>query len=243
MIKQNYKKNVVVCTHECDFKNRMKISSLLNQTQQIGIEHCDSLGIRKQLSKTNTAFFIAKVLIEFYQEIYSDEELLILTEPYPPTKAIYRRYTDFYRISNNTCLASLNASWVLVDVKNKKILRTPPEQLNLNFTNDPKDRNTGQQIKLRRTDKDIFAGEEKALYSRCDANGHLNNAEYASIICDYLPSDMLSQKLPKHMLIAYHHELLFGECMKIFISELAKNEYYFYGAKDEKKYFEANILF
>jgi acyl-ACP thioesterase len=245
-MKQIHEKDIRVSSYECDLKNRMKISAILNQNQQIGIDHCNELKFTEELKKTNTAFFVAQLAIDFNKTILAEECLKIKTQPFLPSRDVYHRVTNFFS-SNSECLVSLDASWILVDIESKKILREPPPNMELpffdKFSDIEQEYLKPKKARIKKSDSCVFVGEEQINYSKCDANGHLNNAEYASIICDYLPSEILLNKLPKSMLIVYHKEVLFKEKISLFLSEFAPNQFYFYALNKKNKCFEANIVF
>ena len=50
------------------------------------------------------------------------------------------------------------------------------------------------------------AGEQSAVYSKVDQNGHLNNTEYASIVCDLVPISQITEHPVRSMVLAYHNE-------------------------------------
>jgi len=230
-----------VCGHECDIKKRMKVSSILRHIQQIAIEHSNFLGVTRELfKKTGTTFFVSQVFLEFNKEIHAEEELEISTEAFFPEKAIFHRYTEFK--NKNSCKAlSANSKWILIDTNKRAILRKGHEEINSCF---PEGKSKVHEYKIFRSkNNNIFLNEEKAVYSYCDENGHINNAVYADIICNYLPEDILQEKFIKNIIISYNQEVLLNEKIEIFISEYLKSNYYLFGMKNNKKCFESNIIF
>jgi acyl-ACP thioesterase len=246
-MREIYEKSIKVASYECDLKNRMKMSAILSQNQQIGIDHCNKLKFTEELKNTNTALFVAQIAIDLNQTILAEETLKIKTEPFLPSRAVYHRLTDFFSAKSDEPLVHIDASWILVDIETKKILREPPKNMNLpGFTDisDLKNENLKpQKSRIKKGDNCVFVGEEQINYSRCDANGHLNNAEYAAIVCDYLPSEVLLNRFPQKMIIIYHKEVLFREKISLFISEFSRNEYYFCAFNEKNKCFEANVIF
>ena len=86
------------------------------------------------------------------------------------------------------------------------------------------------------------AGEQSAVYSKVDQNGHLNNTEYASIVCDLVPISQITEHPVRSMVLAYHNELRLGETMDLLMGPI-ENGYDITGEREGKPCFEANILF
>ncbi|MDR0404750.1 MAG: hypothetical protein LBH37_03050 [Oscillospiraceae bacterium] len=235
-----YKKTVKVSLQDCDMQDRMSASSILKNSQQASIEHCKNLNASKDYYRNNgLVFLLAQVSLEFYKNPRSDDVLSVVSEPFRPLRAIHYRYTEFLDAKDNFCFASVDSRWVLVDIKRKRIVRQPPTDLMF--------KNASECVKkhphkLQRSSDVILIGRETATYSRCDVNHHLNNAEYANIIFDYLPTEVLKEKFPRRMLICYRKEIPLGREFELFLSE-SENNYYFLGANHEEKYFEVNVVF
>lgn len=86
------------------------------------------------------------------------------------------------------------------------------------------------------------AGEQTAVYSKVDQNAHLNNTEYASVVCDLVPISQITEQPVRSMVLAYHNELRLGETMSLSMGQI-ENGYDILGEREGKACFEANILF
>ena len=227
---------------ECDFALRLTMGGLLRLVQEASTRHCTLLGITgDDYRRTGTAFLLAKLCARFYQDIPAEAAVRVTTRPTLPTRAVYHRYTTLTLEGSDAPAAAVDARWVLVDVESRRILRRPPEELHLPFTNPsvpefpiliPK-----PQGELEDT------GTETALYSRCDQNLHLNNTRYADIICDHLPLERFREGALRELTICYHRELPMGRELRILRREEEPGRFYLLGQEEDHACFEAVAVF
>jgi medium-chain acyl-[acyl-carrier-protein] hydrolase len=238
---QHFEKDITVSQYECDFLNRMKPSSILRQVEQVSMDNCTAIGVDAALyERTHTAFLLAKLVLVLNRDITVGEQIHLDTTAALPVRAVYNRYTSL-TVSGEEA-AGVDTRWVLVDTQTKRILRKPPEEFQLPFV----DRTEKSfDMSIRKGTELETLGMVKAEYSRTDINGHLNNAEYADIIFNYLPAELLREQALKKMVIYYHNELPFGEEMRLLRGTNEDGQFYFQGIRerDGKPCFEAEAIF
>lgn len=232
-------KTVTLCDYECDCSRRVKPGFLLRHVQQISTDHCDMWGLTaERYEATSTAFLMAKLSLRITGDAFIGDTLRLVTQPAAPRRAIFCRYTDILNARGQS-VASVDARWVLVDRQSHRILRQPPE--GLCFPALPEQVPT-HDFAVKKAADAAPCGRTSASFCRCDVNGHLNNAEYADIVCDSLPQeDMVSRPLAS-LCIAYHHELRMGGEMELFRAGL-DGGYYLLGRSADAPVFEANAFF
>lgn len=229
-----YEKEMRVSGFECDFRGCMKLSALLRQAQQISREHSDKMGITQQLhDETHTAFLINDVKITMYHQLHPDDIVLMRTQPFFPYHACFYRQTELWKKGEKQGVIDTN--WILVDTNSNKILREYDPRISERFDAEEK-RPPKQKIqKLPVSPAGIFS----ASYSFVDQNGHLNNAEYADVVCNCTPMEAPAVSF----LIRYHRECRYRETFSLF-SGNEGNLWYVIGQKNkEQKCFEANLWF
>lgn len=225
----------------CDLNEHMKISAILAKCQEISTKHCDSIGMnRDKYILTNTVFLLAKASLQIYSPLNVGEKIHMLTVPSAPVRAVYTRFTRFFN-SQGVEVASMDSKWVLVDMSNRKILRNPPDALEFPFI---KQSNLAHQFDIPKVSDAQIVGTEKATFSKTDRNQHLNNTQYADIICDALPIDVVSNSNISKIDINYHNEAVLGEIITVSVKQINQNAYYVSGKRqDQKKCFEAGVFF
>lgn len=239
MYEKSYEKEIIVYQYECDVKNRLAAAALLKQVQQISTEHCDIFGLdAAYYQSTNTAFLLSKISLIFHREIFVGEKLRLVTQPSLPVKAIYHRYTSVYDTRGEEA-ASVDSRWILVDMHTRRILRKIPENFHFPFLTEQVPEHPCKLVKAQSM---MPAGEQTAVYSKVDQNAHLNNTEYASVVCDLVPISQITEQPVRSMVLAYHNELRLGETMSLSMGQI-ENGYDILGERAGKACFEANILF
>ena len=73
----------------------------------------------------------------------------------------------------------MDSRWVLIDTEKRIILRKHPEQFNDQWAADVPFELPIKLPRIAPEDCEVL-GEQQAVYSRCDMNGHLNNTRYAT---------------------------------------------------------------
>ena len=232
-----FEKDVTVEQADCDVNNILKIGAVMRYVQQISIDHCDILGIDdKRYKETSTAFLLAKMSVEMYEAVPVGTKLHLVTTPFAAVRAVYNRYTHLLNEEGRE-VAAVDARWILVDTSTRKILRHPPEALQLPFSKEP---DVSQSVSIPKVKETEPAGTYQVHYSQADLNHHLNNTIYADIVCDMLPLELMTQKRIKKMVVDYRQEVLLGQTMELQIRELPEEQgWYCSGMLHEKKTFEA----
>ncbi len=225
---------------ECDFALRLTMGGLLRVVQEVSTRHCTLLGITPERYRdTHTAFLLAKLCAQVYEDIPAGAEVLISTRPSSPVRAVYHRYTTV--TLGDRPAAAIDARWVLVDTETKRILRKAPEALGLPFANSSVPELPIPIPKAQGDER--LLGEEAARYSRCDQNRHMNNTHYADIISDYLPPERLAAGPIREFAISYHREVPMGHTLRLFSREEELGRYYFQGKDGGQVCFEAGVQF
>mgnify|MGYP000866924714 CR=1 FL=1 len=122
------------------------------------------------------------------------------------------------------------------------ILRKHPEQFNDQWAADVPFELPIKLPRIAPEDCEVL-GEQQAVYSRCDMNGHLNNTRYADIVCDAVPWEVWDTAQIRDFTISYHREVPRGECFTLRRARLAEDTFYFDGEREGKSAFEAQLIF
>lgn len=197
----------------CDSFNRMTLSYLLKEAQEISMQHCDQLGLSNAfLASLGKVFLLAKLHVTVHDMPKGGQIVRIATIPYLPVRLQYPRFTRVYD-REGTLLVEVDSRWMLVDIESRRIVRRPPEDLPLPF---PEIEGLGD-FKFPKLSDEAFlpAGQVRVRYSMADTNRHLNNAVYADLACNQAEEELMAGKPVKSLSLFYHHEARFGEEMKL----------------------------
>lgn len=233
----SYAEEFIVAEYECDAAGHMTPGAILRHAQQVATNQCTLLGLTEEAyRRTHTAFLLAKTALEVHAPIRVGTKIRIETHPCAAQRAVYLRHTALYGPGGET-LCDIDSRWVLVDTGTKRILRRPPEGLPMPFT--PQDVPQLDHTLLKGAAEPD--GTETASYTRCDKNRHLNNTFYADIVCDHVPLSQMTALTPVRLAIVYHSEVPMGTNFTMLRAQTAENRWYFCGAGEEKKHFEADL--
>jgi len=169
------------------------------------------------LKQNNLAFILSKISFKYYEEIYEDDIIKVETWPNQPKTLIFPRN---YRITKDgKIVVEAVSAWVLMDIKNKNILR-PDIYKDIFTAYDDEELSFTVQKRLRTPDDMKFNTEYKVGYSDIDSNIHMNNTAYIDLVCDnlYNDGDIISPDLKKRILsldLSYNSEARFSQTLEI----------------------------
>lgn len=235
-----YTQKITVNSVDCDLARRMTPGALLRLCQQAATDHCTALGLTNEYYQTeHVAFLLAKLACQWARPIHLDEELTLLTRPEAAKRAVYKRITEI-RDAAGREVALVDSRWVLVDTESRHILRRPTPAIAAVPFADTVDREL--PFTLPRPERPEPLGEQRALYSLCDQNGHINNTRYIDLACDALPLEELTRAPVAYLCANYHSEIPAGQA---FAAERARleNGWYFACSQPQKRCFEAFLTF
>ena len=237
-----YTQKFTVYRTDGDHLGHVKLGALLRYAQQVATAHAEAVGLDDALyRKTHTAYVLAKLALHVTRLPRVDEELTLVTQPECCKRAVNKRITHFYD-ADGAEVATMDSRWVLIDTEKRMILRKHPEQFNDQWAEDVP---LELPIKLPRIapeDCEVL-GEQQAVYSRCDMNGHLNNTRYADIVCDAVPWEVWDTAHIRDFTISYHREVPRGESFTLRRARPAEDTFYFEGEREGKSAFEAQLIF
>lgn len=218
----------------CDHRGDARLSYLLAAAQQISMEQCDLLGIGGgHLHSLGVAFLLAKLKLDIPKTPHGGEQVELFTQPHLPTRAQYRRCTDF-TAADGGLLARMDARWVLVDIQSRRLLRRLPEGLAMPFL----DAEELQDFRPAPPEVQTPAEEAVVRCSMLDINGHMNNAAYGDLIMNLLEPRLLADKRISSVEIYYHREALAGDKILLYLGGEG-DSFYIRGMINEQCCFEA----
>ena len=191
-----------------DFKDELRLSSLLALTQEAACSSADELGFGyNDLKPKNYGFIIVNSYCEFQAPVCIGDSLVVETWPLPPRHVIFERD---YRVKNGKgeTVANLASRWCLVDLKSFTLL--PPEALQEAHVRCPYRAEKTVEVSSWKIPKlgeeGVEAYRMTVKNSRCDHYFHANNANYADFFLDAFTMDELAKRKIKAFQIAYSRQ-------------------------------------
>jgi acyl-ACP thioesterase len=214
LVKPDYTWNTKIATYDVGQDVRLKLSSQLKLQQEVGELHLQSAGLDYQeLYRQGMVFVLTRTNSVIYRAPILNETINLCTWHRDRKGAQFYRCYRFKDKEGTTLIDSVSA-FALIDAKTHRLLR--PDRFNqFGIKTQPERKNScpdPSRIKISCT---INPVEERLIHwSDTDYNGHLNNTNYADIVCDNIPGGMRGKRITSFT-IAYQQEALEGQKLGI----------------------------
>ena len=227
-----------IATYEVGEQSTLTLSSLLRLCQQASEEHLAALDLPyERLKRDGFVFLFVRTQIILLGLPGHGETISITTKPCGVSGAQFYRSFDLRSAGTSEPFAQVLQASVLADSRTHKIQRP---KLFLQYGVDPGGKPETILTRLALPEELPPLGERPIRYSDLDYNGHLNNAIYADILCDFLPGGMFGTRISE-LQIDYHSEALYGETLKLY-GEKRGSEIWFRGVHERGLSFEARLV-
>ena len=231
---------------EADFKDEIKVSSLLAYLEEVACSSADELGFGYAFVKPRGyAFMVTNLCCEFVKPVTLGERITLKTWPLPPTRVIFGRE---YQVLSQENEVKINASsrWCLIDMNKGKLL--PSKAI------DNQDYSTYNTTKLMEgiTWKiSAFSVEEKECKfslkianSEYDHNMHVNNTRYADYCMNCFSIEELASWKLKKFMISYVKQCKEGENLRFYRERTEEGAWLTQGVNEQNEIVtQAYILF
>lgn len=236
-------RNLEVIEPECDFTKRMTLANIMRHAQQMGSEHLEELGLGyDRLVQDRKVFLVSKLLMKIQRRPTYNDHLILTTIPKEPKGAQFIRDT-YFDTREGERLLEVSIAWLLVDPVSRKILR-PSAFDNYGLKMNPNDGEFITGYKIKAPGNPMTSHMHQVKYSELDYNGHVNNANYATIVCDSIPIELFQEREISEFGILYQKEATIGQIMELRTAPLQDGVgYYMGGMVEDHRCFEAEIKF
>ena len=219
---------------DVDFKDELKVSTLLAYLEEVACLSADELGFGYDyLKPKGYAFMVSNIRCEFARPVRLGEKIRVRTWPLPPSHVVFGR--EYYlETLENEYLAGASSRWCLIDMNTGKLLRSQAID-NQDYTT----YNTAkvlEDVKWKIPTFDV-SGEAvrfslKIANSEYDHNMHVNNTRYADYCMNCFSVEELSQRALKSFSISYVKQCKEGETLFFYRKKLENGEYLAQGVNE-----------
>lgn len=215
---KEYEWAIRVASYDAGPDGRLRLSNLLKLQQEAGERHLRDAGLGYQtLYDCGVVFVLTRASGVIHRAPLFGEEVRLLTWHRNNKGTRFFRCYQFLDDSGRPLIESVSA-FALVDPQAHKPLRpTVFEEMgigqnpeHINGCPDPE--------RLRLPDGLVPQGERRIRWSDTDVNGHLNNTNYADILCDLLPGGMKGRRITGFS-IGYQKEAREGDVLAVSATE------------------------
>ncbi len=239
MIKGRYPyfKEKTVEERDCFPNLKMTPSALLMLVQEVSVGHLESLGYDYlRLLDEGIVFMLSSVAIKFLKNPLLGEKIKAATSPAKAVSAHMMRETVIFD-ENDELTAEIQASWIMLGTKDKRILR--PKEFPIELPLPEKYEPFAEVWKLKLPQKGDFKEKRKVLLSDLDRNNHMNNTVYASVITDLFPTEIMDRGI-RELYIKYKKQARLGNVLSLYT--YAEDDTFYVNAKEaDDLYFQGSI--
>lgn len=221
MEKGVYSQEITLRFCDCDYKKRARVATLMAYMADIaGVAYTKKGYSHSWLWERNFVFLVSRASMTLHRIPKADETVTLTTWEREIKGALF--YRDF-AITDKTGATIVEAStaWVLANPQTRQILR--PSEFTGDIDAHPDIKANAPHLGKIKPPADCIlqqAGERTIVYSDIDANGHVYNAVYLGIACDFLPESFIAQDF-KTIRINFRQEAKLGEhmCVKFHVTD------------------------
>lgn len=228
-----YKTDLTLYNSSFDKGDRITLTALLSIFQDVASVHAEDLGVGYEaMLKKGLYWVLSRIKLDVLFDPKPNEEVTVVT--WPHVKGIVDFDRDMKILSKGgETLIKATSKWCVIDSTSRKL--APAKDVEYNGSAyEPEVCYEGRFPKI------IIPSLEKVevmrhvvRYSNIDHNGHMNNTNYATLV-----SDVIENKIVRHIEINFLSECLEGEEIVLYKVRDDKEEYVI-GEVDNRRVFVA----
>lgn len=213
--------------HDTDANRVVRAGKLVEYMQETANRQCEHSGIPLDAlrDEKGLGFILGSISLKIDSPLHAYEDFEVRTWCKRARGYIFNRYFEIAR--DGSVIASASTVWVLIDVKEKKMVRAEAvEWMHDSFFYDDPISPDALPPKARiPRDVELYEiGKRTILYSDIDYNMHMNNTRYPDMICDFIPEMTADLPLRVHnMSLTYIKESPLGETLTLLRGETDEN--------------------
>lgn len=211
--------------HDTDGDGVMRPSALLVYMQETANLQCRDYGmdLTDLHHKEGKGFLLSRIMVKIYTPLHAYEDIEVRTWCVDARGYNFIRCFSVHRGEETVALAV--SHWALVDIHEKKMLRTTDFRRDFPYGELPDPDLLPGRIRIPAATEMEEVGQRTIVYSDLDFNRHMNNTKYPDMICDYLPT--MDGKWVTTLSLSYLREAAFGDTLTVHRKEAdSLNAYY-----------------
>ena len=210
--------------YDTDASWRLKPTSFMNLAQEAAGRHAVYLGFGyDDLIKTNTAWILSRVHVEFVDTPKWREEITLNTWHKGLNRLFFLR--DFL-ITDNEGRTRVKAttSWLVLNLETRRLVRDPNLMEEGAVCTENVIDTPAEKVQMPKDAKAELVRRHTVSYSDIDTNGHTNNAMYMQWSMNSVGYDITSTRAVKEFTINFNHETKAGDVVDIYRVSVEKED-------------------
>ena len=241
-----YIENITVPCYDTDAAWRLKPSSFMNLAQEAAGRHAVYLGFGyDDLIKTNTAWILSRVHVEFIEAPKWREDITLTTWHKGLNRLFFLR--DFLLTdAQGRERVKATTSWLVLNLETRRLVRDPQLMEEGTICTENVIEIPADKVVMPKDVEPELVMEHVVAYSDIDTNAHANNAMYMQWAMDAVDYDVASVRPVKEFTINFNHETKPGDTVLLYKARVEDGEnlkVYVEGKVDGQSAFCVEILF
>ena len=230
-----YSSTLQLGTRDCDMYSHWKPSAILECMQETAGIHGTQLGCgRNLLDEFGLVWVISRVKVQMNRLPRYGETITVETYPTSQRLLFYPR-SHLFRDASGEAIGSANSLWVLLDVNERKIVKSDEVTARMPDNRELKPA-VGMPATIRRLDAEALTNILLPQFSEFDLNQHVNNTRYLDWCLNALGVDLLKDQCIKSFDVNYDAEILPDTEVRTELT-LKDGRFAFVGFEGEKQHF------
>ena len=208
-------KHTIPC-YDTDAAWRLKPTSFMNMAQEAAGRHAVYLGFGyDDLIKTNTAWILSRVHVEFIDTPKWREEITLNTWHKGLNRLFFLR--DFIMTDKeDNPKVKATTSWLVLNLDTRRLVRDPALLENGAVCSENVLENPADKVVMPKDIEPDLVMEHAVSYSDLDMNCHVNNAMYMQWAMDAVNYEISSTRPVREFTINFNHEVKPQETVSIY---------------------------
>ena len=216
-------KHTIPC-YDTDASWRLKPTSFMNMAQEAAGRHAVYLGFGyDDLIKTNTAWILSRVHVEFIDTPKWREEITLNTWHKGLNRLFFLR--DFVLTDNEGReRVKATTSWLVLNLETRRLVRDPKLIEDGTVCTENALETPADKVQMPKDVEPELVRTHHVSYSDIDTNGHTNNAMYMQWSMNSVGYDITSTRPVKEFTINFNHETKAGDYVEIYRASAEKED-------------------
>jgi acyl-ACP thioesterase len=216
-------KHTIPC-YDTDAAWRLKPTSFMNMAQEAAGRHAVYLGFGyDDLIKTNTAWILSRVHVEFIDTPKWREEITLNTWHKGLNRLFFLR--DFVLTDNEGReRVKATTSWLVLNLETRRLVRDPKLIEEGTVCTENALETPADKVQMPKDVEPELVRTHHVSYSDIDTNGHTNNAMYMQWSMNSVGYDITSTRPVKEFTINFNHETKAGDYVEIYRASVEKED-------------------
>ena len=221
---KKYIQNHKIACYDTDAAWRLKPASFMNLAQEAAGNHAVYLGFGyDDLIKTNTAWILSRVHVEFIDTPLWREDITLTTWHKGLNRLFFLR--DFVLTDKDGKeRVKATTSWLVMNLETRRLVRDPGLMEDGTVCTENALETPADKVQMPKDMEPEHVIDHVVAYSDIDTNAHANNAMYMQWAMDAVGYELTSTRPVKWFTINFNHETKAGDAVAMYRAIVEKED-------------------